>query len=257
MIPVWLTDTVTPNLDRALHYTLLWGLDGIVLRTVGTGGDRVPHVNEDKLRRRLAEHEVSAVAVDPGLFEQPVTERSVWLNDLAMLPEAAAFCRRIGCPCVLVGALPGDEEHAADVLRRAGAVAERYGIVLAVRNEVGGRATGAGVAALLGAVGHERVRACWSPADALEAGEAALDGLEALAGRVALVMVRDGTMEPSGWQPRSLGEGAVGWDGVLRGLHAQGYEGPLCLDLRDLGAAKDGLGEATAMIRAARQARRP
>lgn len=256
MIPVWLTDTVTPNLDRALHYTLLWGLDGLVLRTVGTREDRVPHVNEDKLRRRLAEHEVPAVAVDPGLFEQPAAERSGWMNDLLLLPEVATFCRRIGCPCVLVGALPGDDGIAAEVLRQAGAIAARHGVVLAVRNEVGGRAKGEEIAALLDAVGHERVRACWSPADALEAGEDAADGLRALGDQIALVMVRDGIVGPSGWEPQPFGEGAVGWEGVLRSLHARGYDGSLCLDLRDLAAAKDGLGEATALIRAARQARR-
>ncbi len=75
MLPVWLPDTVTLDLDRALHYTLLWGLEGIVLRTVGGEADRVPHVNEARLKRRLSEHDLPAVAVDPGLFEQPAERR--------------------------------------------------------------------------------------------------------------------------------------------------------------------------------------
>ena len=53
MTPIWLTDTVTGDLDRALHYTSLWGLEGVELRTVGGPEDRVPFVNEAKLRRRL------------------------------------------------------------------------------------------------------------------------------------------------------------------------------------------------------------
>ncbi len=28
----WTTDTVTTDASRALHYTLLWGLEGVVLR---------------------------------------------------------------------------------------------------------------------------------------------------------------------------------------------------------------------------------
>ncbi len=242
MLPVWLTDTFTPDLDRALHYTLLWGLEGVVLRTVGGPGDRVPHVNEARLRRRLAEHELPAAAIDPGLFEGPAEERTAWLNDLALLGEAAAFCERIGCPRLLVGALPGETAAAADVLRRAGEVAARRGCVLAVCNEAGGRPTGEALADLLAAADHPAVRACWSPADAQEAGEAAEEGLNALAGRVEAVRMRDGEAAMSAWPS------------VLRGLHAAGFDGPLCLDLCEAATAADGLDAATALIRAVRSA---
>ena len=69
MLPVWLTESVTPDLCRAVHYTLLWGLEGVVLRTVGRSGNRVPFVNERQLRTRLEEPEGQVVAVDPGLFD--------------------------------------------------------------------------------------------------------------------------------------------------------------------------------------------
>jgi len=263
MLPVWLTDTVTPDLDRALHYTLLWGLEGVVLRAVGSHDDRVPHVNEAKLKRRLAEHDVPAVAVDPGLFEGPAGDRGAWMNDLALLPDVLAFCRRIGCGTVLVGALSGDEGLAVEALRRAADAAARPGLQLAVQNTsdrsdegLADRATGQAVAALLDAVDRPNVRACWRPADALEAGEPALGGLEALGERIALVMVRDGARMAGGWAPRSLGEGEVGWEDVLRALHGAGYDGPLCLDLSDLAAAKDGLREATTLIGLIRKARR-
>ena len=256
MLPAWLTDTVTPDLDRALHYTLLWGLEGVVLRTVGRRGDRVPHVNEAKLKRRLAEHDVAAAAVDPGLFEGRADERSAALNDLALLPDVLGFCERIGCRTVLVGGLPGEVGLAAETLGRAAEAAARRRIGLAVRNEIGGRETASEVAALLDAVGREDVGACWSPADGLEAGESAEGGLRALGGRIGAVVVRDGERTSGGWTPRPLGEGTVGWEAVLRGLAAEGYDGPLCLDLRDLGAAKEGLAEATTLIRMARRARR-
>lgn len=254
MLPVWLPDPITSDLDRALHYTLLWGLEGLVLRTVGGRADRVPHVNEPRLNRRLSEHEMPAVAADPGLFEQPAAERGAWMNDLVLLAEALAFCVRVGCPRVLVGALPGENAVAADVLRRAGERAARRGCVVAVRNEWGGRPTGQALGTLLAAVDHPAVRACWSPADALEAGEESEAGFDALAGRVEIVSVRDGRREGGSWQPAPLGEGAVGWQDVLRGLHTHGFDGPLCLDLRDATSPKDGLREATTMIRMVRAA---
>lgn len=252
MIPVWLTDTVTPDLDRALHYTLLWGLEGVVLRTVGGPADRVPHVNEARLKRRLREHELPVAAVDPGLFEQ----RSVWMNDLVLLDETVAFCERIGCRRVIVGALPdsGNDAAAVEALRRAGERAARRGCIVAVRNENEGRPTGRELADLLAEVDHPAVRACWSPADALEAGEEAEVGFAALDGRVEIVIVRDGRPGPDGWQSQPLDEGAVGWPHVLSGLSARGFGGPLCLDLRDAETAKEGLSEATALIRMARAA---
>ncbi len=225
-----------------------------MLRTVGGRADRVPHVHEPRLKRRLSEHDLPAVAADPGLFEQAAEERGAWMNDLVLLDEALAFCARIGCPRVLVGALPGADARAADALRQAGSRAQRRGCTLAVRNERGGRPTGAALGTLLAEVDHPAVRACWSPAEALEAGEEAAVGLDALAGRIEIVMVRDGRSGAKGWQSAPLGEGGVGWPHVLRGLHAHGFDGPLCLDLRDLPSPKDGLREATAMIRMARAA---
>lgn len=256
MLPVWLTDTVTPDLDRALHYTLLWGLEGVVLRAVGGPADRVPHVNEARLKRRIREHELPAVAVDPGLFEQSAEQRSAWMNDLVLLDETVAFCERVGCRRILVGALPGATETAADALRRAGERAARRGCTLAVRNNAEGRATGRALAELLEAIGHPAVRACWSPADGLQAGEEAAAGLDALGEWVDVVMVRDGQLTAGGWQLEPLGEGRIGWPEVLQTLNARGFDGPLCLDLRDLASAKDGLHEATALIQMIRKAKR-
>ena len=76
MLPVWLTDSVTPNLSRAVHYTLLWGLEGVVLRTVWTSDNRVPFVNEQQLRTRLQEADLPVVAIAPGLFEGHLREKA-------------------------------------------------------------------------------------------------------------------------------------------------------------------------------------
>lgn len=278
MQPVWITDSVTSDLRRAVHYTLLWGLEGVVLRTVGGPGDRVPHVNEARLRERLAEAELPVVAVDPGLFEAAPVRRTVWLNDLAAFDETAAFCRRLGCPLVLSGALAEpaaayDEAGAADVLRRAGGAAARSGLRLAVRNESGGPcASGEALAALISAARHPQtagagpaVGAAWSPADALESGHDPASGLAALraAGAdVLLVTVRDGVMDGGAWADRIPGEGALGWAAHLAALLAAGFDGPLALDglprlsgVRGEAPAKTGLHAATALIRLVRAAR--
>lgn len=256
MLPALLTDTVTSNLDRAVHYTLLWGLEGVELRTVGHAGDRVPFVNEEKLRRRLAEHDLPVVAIVPGLFEGAVADRSQWMNELAMFGETLRFCQRIGCRRIVVSsfaaasATEGWVDLVAESLHKAGTAAADAGVSLAVLNEVGMHcATGRALAMLLDAVGHTAVQAAWHPWAALQAGEDPVEGLAALEGRLALVRCADGRKTPQGWTPTPLGEGAVDWPAHLLALRRAGFEGPLSLEVQVAPKPRQGLRDATSLMR--------
>lgn len=259
MMTAWTTDAATPDAARAVRLTLLWGLDGVVLRTVG--GGRVPAINEAPLRLRLEEAELPVLAVDPGLFEGPASHRAGWLNDLDALDDVAAFCARFDCPVVRIGALFGPDESsdtddlAADALRQAGERAARHGLRLAVRNEAG-TATGAALADLLSRAGHPALGADWRPAAALGAGEAPADGLAALAeaGHVPIcVGVRD--VDGEGTTTR-VGEGVVGWPEHIEALARAGVGGPLVIDGLPHPARTTGLASATALIQSARRASR-
>ncbi len=140
MSPVLLTDSVTTDPPRAVNYALLWGMDGVVLRTVGGAGDRVPFINEGATRRRLEESELTLAAVDPGMFEGAAANPMSWLNEIDTLDDIAAFCGRMGCDTVRAGALAlesdaYDADASASALRKLGARAEALGLRLAVRNE--------------------------------------------------------------------------------------------------------------------------
>lgn len=259
MLPSWLTDTVTSDLDRALHYTLLWGLEGVELQTVGSASERVPFVNEEKLKRRLREHEVPVVAMVPGLFEGTVSARAAWLNEVAQLEETLSFCKRIGCTRVVASAFAQEEavptDTVTEALRRAGTIAARHGITLAVLNEEGmAHATGTSVAGLLDAIDHPSVRAAWNPAAAVRAGEDAAIGLDALAGRIALVRCADGRLQDGQWTSTPLGEGTVGWEKQIAMLKAQGFDGPISLEITLEPRPRHGLRMATRLIELMRTA---
>jgi sugar phosphate isomerase/epimerase len=271
----WLTDTVTADLDRAMHYTLLWGLEAVVLRTVGGPGDRVPHVNEARLRRRLEEAELPLAAIDPGLFEAPAESRSVWLNDLAAFDDTAAFCRRTGCRLVIVGALAGpagepwDPGVAGEVLARAADRGAAAGVRLAVRNATNtGCATGEDLAAVLTAAralcssdgARGAIGAAWSPADAARAGEGAMAGLDALrrAGApIFYVSVRDGREGAEDWTDTPPGDGDVGWSGQIDALVADDFDGTLGLEVHGRPTGTFGLRAAAALIGLVRSSARP
>ncbi|WP_412068248.1 sugar phosphate isomerase/epimerase family protein [Rubrivirga sp. IMCC43871] len=255
MTLAWTTDAATADAARAVKLTLFWGLDGVVLRSLG--GARVPNIAEASLRRRLDDDEVPVIALDPGLFEAPASARAAWLNDLDRLAEVAAFGDRLGCSLVRVGALGGP--GSAQALAQAGDRAAALGLTLAVRNEAGTVApTGAALAALLAEVSHDAVGADWRPADALAEGEAPADGLTALqasGASIACVGAHDG-VPGDAWQERRIGEGEVGWSAHLAALAAAGFDGPVVIDALPKPVRASGLASATALIRAARAATR-
>lgn len=248
MLPVWLTDTVTSDLDRALHYTLLWGLEGVVLRTVGTSEDRIPHVDEEKVIRRMRENELALAAVDPGLFGGPLGPAHQWMNEVLVAGEVFAFCERVDTDRVVVDAFlrangPPPTEELAEPLREAGSEAEEHGVRLAVRNRASTSVrTGAELAELLEVVGRANVGAAWAPAAAREVGEAPLDGLEALEGRVEMVCLPDSVFED---------DDPV--EEILRRLREAGFDGPVCLEIESEPAPESGLRAATALVRMLRR----
>lgn len=259
MLPVWLSDTVTTDVSRALHYTGLWGLEGVELRRVGHGV--VPDVpNERMLRDRLAAEEMAVAAVEPGLFEGAATDRAATFGDLARLDDALAFARRLACPVVVANGFAPDGfdlAAAADALRRAGDKAGAAGVRVAVLHGPDAAVrTAADLARLLDAVAHDAVGAAWHPALALMVGEDPADGLAALGARVRHVRVRDGAVDDLGvWTDALVGEGAVGWDAQVAALKRFGYDGALSLEVHpvdDLLLPKVGLRSGTAVARLAR-----
>lgn len=253
MVQSWLPDVITSDLDRAVHYTLLWGLEGVELRTIGKHGERVPFVNEAKLLRRLSDSELAPVSVVPGMFEGRADDRPTWLNELAAFEDTLRFCERVGCRLVVVSAFSEDganDELAAEALRRAGTMADRHGIRIAVLNEMGGgHPTGVALATLLSEVAHPAVGAAWNPAHALRAGEKPLAGLAALGSRVALVRCTDGILQDGRWEPRPLGDGDVGWDEQVHSLAGTGFDGPMSLEIELKPGPKHGLQESERLIR--------
>lgn len=261
MLPVWLTDTVTSDLGRALHYTLLWGLQGVELRTVGGAGERVPRVNVVQVQRRLEESEILPAAVTPGMFAGPASNRALWLNELASFDETLRFCERIACPRIVVSAFADEPEapvsRAVEALREVGEAAAAYGVTIAVLNESGmAHPTGNALAALLDAVDHPFVRAAWHPAQALRAGEDPGGGIEALGDRIAFVRCADGRRAAHGWQEQPFDEGAVGWRAQIERLHELGFQGPLSLEVNVAPRPKVGLRSATRLIQLLRAVRR-
>jgi sugar phosphate isomerase/epimerase len=253
MLPVWLTDTVTSDLNRALHYTQLWGLEGVELRTVGGPEDRVPFVNEKQVREQMEASGVLLASIVPSVFESPVSDRAAWMNDLVRIDEMFRFCQRVQAPRIVIppfAAEPApDRDTVADALRRLGDKAADAGVVVAVQNGPETTCpTGMALAEVLAHTDHPNVQAAWDPSGAMRAGEDPADGLALVADRVTLVRCSDGRVEDGYWEDTPFGAGAIDWAEQLRLLDATDFTGPLSLEIYVEPRPKHGLRAATTLI---------
>lgn len=259
-----LSDLLTRDLDRAINYALLWGLEALELRMIGDG--RVPYVNEEKLRRRLVESELEIASIVPGIFEGDVADRATWLNEIAEISDSIAFCKRIGCDTIVVSAFHHENDGDAGADRSSGAVeafrrmsdaVAKSGIQIAVLNETGSRApTASRLAELVSAVDRPNVRGAWSPVESLRNGEDPGDGARLLQGLLALVRCSDVKRSKSGsWTRTPLGEGSTGWRPLLEILGAD-FDGVISFDAFVEPAAKQAIRDTTWLPRAWREVSR-
>lgn len=244
MIPAWLPDTVTTDLDRVVSRALLWGIEALELRMIGGATRRVPHVNEPPLKRRLEESELAVASISPGLFEGFATDRASALDDLARLDDSLRFCTRFRCPVVILstfqasGSLP---QHTLDLLRRAGDRAARAGITLALVNEIGMTACDPStLAETLESVSHPAVAAALDLA--VPGAFTAAEAVTLLAQRLRLV--RLGSPDPQAETPAP--------EPVVAALAGAGYTGPLSMVLPVAATGKDGLQRANRLVAALR-----
>lgn len=143
-----------------------------------------------------------------------------------------------------------------EALQDAGEKAAEHDVLLAVRNGPETACpTGQALAELLNEVNHPNVRAAWNPVGALRAGEEPSDGLTALTGLVTLVRCSDGRVSKGYWEDLPLGEGEIGWIDQLQQLDAQGFRGPLSLEVYMEPRPKHGLRGSTTLIRMIRKVR--
>ncbi|MEM6328256.1 MAG: TIM barrel protein [Bacteroidota bacterium] len=240
MTPALLTDTISPDVRRAVDAALLWGLEAVALRTIGR--ERVPNTNEHRLLRVLRDAEMPVAWVDPGLFQGAAGHRAGVWNDVEALRDVGTFCARLGCSVVAVGSLAEASRETAEVigpLRRLGDAAAREGLRVGVRNE-GMAPSAMALAALVRETDHPAVGALWS----LRASREAEDDLA----EAASVLTEAGLLGVEA--DERIADDADMLETLARG----GFGGPVVLALES--PQTDGLAVSTALVRGLRQARR-
>ena len=254
-----INDEVSSDFARSCELVAAWGLSHVELRVLW--GKNVLQLSDDALKRAktiLDEHGLEVTAIASPIFKSPLDgqAREVAADfalpgsesfgaQLELLERACDLCNFFGTRLVRVFTFweePWSEELLEAIsakLLEAAALAQARDKVLAIENEpvcsVGtGRELAALCRVLQASAVHAHLGALWDPGNALAAGETSPypDGYEALrACNLVHVHLKDLTFTEEG-QPQfvPLGQGRLDYEGQLRRLKEDGYEGAFVLE---------------------------
>lgn len=257
----WQPDSVTTDATVMAELSLLWGLDGVVLRGVDGEKQQVPFVNERRVRQRLLSKHVEIVAIEPGLFEGDLGDRSEWLNEVYSVTPVLEFCGRMNCGVVQTSAFSASDAPVgiAEVAAPFRQLVDRArnAAIFAIKNDLDSRISRADqLADLVGRLRVETsgpvVSASWCPATSLLAGEQPTAYSKDMASLASIIRCRDVSRELQAFVP--FGSGVVPWDDILASLAIAGFTGILSLDLPPGASRSDGLRATTHLIAAWRRA---
>lgn len=225
---------------RALQLASRWQIPAVEIRLLP--GGRFPNVpdavlQETRLMINDAGRTVSGVS--PGLFKCAWDDDEVETGIAETLPRACEWALNFGTDIVSVfGFGRGDAVHGlsgfsssiSDRLERMCAVASAAGCRLVLENEaVCWGDTGTEAAALIRAVGEDRLSMCWDPGNAARAGCAApFDEYADLADLVTHVHLKNFDPATGAWS--LMDTGVVDWPAQFRALADNGYAGHIVIE---------------------------
>ncbi|MBT8399703.1 MAG: hypothetical protein KJO98_04445 [Rhodothermia bacterium] len=257
----WLPDSLTTDVAAMAEMSLLWGLDGVVLRAVDGDRQQVPFVNERRVRERLLKNEVEIVAVEPGLFEGDLGDRSEWLNEVYSVTPIVEFCGRMGCRVIQASAFSSSDEAGdnpdLDLPFRKLVEQVQNDIVFAIKNDIDSRIARTDqlrdlVLRLLQEAHKPVISASWCPASSLLADDQPAAYAREMASMASIVRCRDLSDGLQGFVP--FGAGVVPWPEIFADLAVAGFDGTLVLDFPPGTSRSAGLRSATLLITTWRRA---
>jgi len=257
-----ITDEVSADPETAIELGTEWGIHDYELRGFFT--ERAPRFSsyqKQRLRDALDEFGARIVAIGPGLFKFPYPQAKAprqplgwmdwagyqdWteakrqhefhLNEL--LPETLDYANELGAHLVIIfsfdrgGAPPGfPPDEILNCLRTAADRASSAGLKLAIENENGFWAdSGERTAKVVKMINHPALGINWDPGNAFFAGDTPFPiGYNTVRELVYHVHFKDAFKTPDDTF-HYADQGQVDWDGQIRGLAANNYDGFISIE---------------------------
>ena len=232
------TDEICPDRpERALDLARQWGITHVEVRSLP--GGRFPAVPDSELERLFEQVKAAGLAVSgvsPGFFKCSWDDPSIAHVLSDELPRACEWAQRWDTDMVTCFAFQRDRSDCVpscviDLLGQMSETTRRNGCRLALENEAAcWGATGVEAAGMIRQIGPERIRLCWDPGNSSRAGSVCPypDEYESIKDLVSHVHMKSFNPATGSWCLTQ--EGAVDWQGQLRALSDDGYDGFLVIE---------------------------
>lgn len=233
-------DEISRDSERAIALAVEWGLTHVEVRSLPSG--RFPAVSDDELEtyvKQLADAGLSVSGVSPGFFKCAWDDPQVAVGMQEGLPRACEWAQRLGTRSVSSFAFRRDADgmdanvpqEVVDLVGEMADVCRKKGCDLTLENEaVCWGATGREAAAIVRAVGGDRLKLLWDPGNSARAGstDAYPGEYKSFSDLVATVHAKNFDPEAGAWS--LIEKGVVDWPGQLAALERDGYEGFLVVE---------------------------
>ena len=269
-----ITDEISMDFEHALDVMLEYGAAGAELRSLwDTNIVDLPDDQIERAKRALDDRRMVVSCIASPLFkcdlgdkEDTATGRTHQAQDRVLSQQMDVLERCIHLsgvfetPFIRIFAFwkRGDltdniEKEIIRVFEEPAARAERADVILGLENEhscyLG---TGQEIARVIRAVNSPGLRAVWDPGNAFCAGEVPYpDGYEAVKDYVVHVHIKDAVLEDGNLKFVCIGDGKIDYNGQLRALVEDGYDGYLSLEThyRPGGVSEDGSRQCLASLK--------
>ena len=222
---------------RAIELAQEWAVDAVEVRLFPSG--RFPAVDEAELHdftKRIEDAGLAVSGVSPGFFKCGWDDPSVEPTFTDGLPLACEWAKRWNCDMVTCFGFIRDDSPAVpqqviDLLGRMATTVQQHGCRLTLENEaVCWGDTGIEAGDMIRQIGADRIRLCWDPGNAGQAGSTRPypDEYDRVKDLVSHVHLKSVDLATKAWA--LLGDGAIDWPGQLNALRDDGYDGYLVIE---------------------------
>ena len=180
--------------------------------------------------RGLGVASVRAAAPRGGLGDPATIDRTVENTRRALKLAGALGVKTVSMYAGAVGEGKEGESSVMAALKELAQEADAGGIALAVGAESLEK-----LGLVLAKVGYDGAKLNVLPAQGIAAGEDVVRQLELAAGRVGQFTAADAVKVGRSVRAAELGEGQVPWEEIIEMLRAQDFQGPMVVDVRELG----------------------
>lgn len=232
-------DEISRDPERSTELALEWGITHVEVRSLPSG--RFPAVEDEELETYVAMLKTAGLkvsGVSPGFFKCPVDDPQVDVGIREGLPRSCEWAQRMGTTSVSSFAFRKGPEDSGDppqaVIDRMGEMADataRQGCRLTLENEaVCWGATGREAAAIVRAVGTDRLELLWDPGNSARAGstDAYPEEYDSFADIAAHIHAKNFDPEAGAWS--LIEKGAIDWPGQLKALKENAFDGYLVIE---------------------------